>query len=63
MKKLLSFLSILLIVAGGVGLFITYQWSDFLSTIWLQGTVTYGAFLIIGLAIFITLLSILFEGD
>ena len=63
MRLLFSLISILLLVAGSVGLVITYIGSEFGSTIWLQGTITYGAFLLIGLAIFITFLSILFEGE
>ena len=61
MQTLFSFISIILIVAGGTGLAITYTGSEFISTIWWQGTITYGTFLIVGLAIFITLLTTLFE--
>jgi len=58
-----SLISIVLLVAGSVGLFITYTGSDFGSTIWLQGTVTYGAFIIIAVAILVGLLTIVTERD
>jgi len=63
MLILYSLISIVLLVAGSVGLFITYTGSDFGSTIWLQGTVTYGAFIIIAVAILVGLLTIVTERD
>lgn len=55
--------SILLLVAGGAGLFVTLGGSEFASTIWLQGVITFGVFLLIGLIILITLLTVLVEHE
>lgn len=63
MLILYTLISILLLVAGSVGLFITYTGSDFGSTIWTQGTITYGVFIIIAVAILVGLLTIVTERD
>jgi len=63
MVILYTLISILLLVAGSVGLFITYTGSEFGSTIWLQGTITYGVFIIISVMILVSLLTVLTEHD
>jgi len=63
MVILYTLISILLLVGGSVGLVITYTGSEFGSTLWLQGTITYGVFIIISVIILISLLTVLIEHD
>jgi hypothetical protein len=63
MLILYSFISIVLLVAGSVGLFITFTGFDFGSTIWLQGIINNGVFIVIAVAILVGLLTIVTERD
>lgn len=63
MVILYTLLSILLIVAGGVGLFVTLTGSEVGTVVWMQGAITFGVFLLIGLVIIIGLLTFLVEHD
>ncbi len=51
---ILPFIGILLLISGGIGLFVTnlnYPAGDL---IWIQGNLTYGVFALVGLAITIS---------
>lgn len=63
MLILYPLISIILLVAGSAGLFVTLSGSEFAGTIWLQGVITFGVFLLIGLTILITLLTVLVEHE
>lgn len=63
MVILYTLISILLLIAGGVGLFVTYTGSELGTTVWIQGTITYGVFLLIGVMVVISLLTVLVEHD
>ena len=56
-------ISIILLVAGGAGLFITLTGAETASTVWLQGVIVFGVFLLIGLTVLITLLTVLVEHE
>ena len=63
MVILYTLIMLVLIIGGSVGLFVTYTGSEFGDTIWAQGTVTYGVFIIIAVMILIGLLTFLIEHD
>jgi hypothetical protein len=50
------FIGLFLILAGGVGLFVTNTNLAFGDTLWIQGIITYGVFTIIGIAIVICII-------
>ncbi|MFQ6121829.1 MAG: hypothetical protein ACE5LA_02045 [Dehalococcoidales bacterium] len=50
-----TIIGLLLLIAGGIGLFITYTGFAWGSPEWVQGNLTYGTFTIIGVAILVLL--------
>ena len=54
--KIIPFIGLLLIITGGIGLFMTHINLAVGSLGWVQGNLTYGTFTIIGLAITICLM-------
>ena len=63
MVILYTLISLLLIISGGVGLFITLTGSEVGSVVWVQGTITFGVFILIGITVIIGLLTFLVEHD
>ena len=55
-------IGLILLIAGGTGLFFTYTNFAFDSLDWILGTLTYGTFAVIGIAI-IVFLAILPPGE
>lgn len=50
------FIGLFLILAGGIGLFVTTTNLALGDTLWIQGIITYGVFTIIGIAIVICIM-------
>lgn len=50
------FIGLFLILAGGIGLFVTNTNLAFGDILWIQGNITYGVFTIIGIAIVICII-------
>ena len=55
MEVLFAIVGILLLVAGGIGLVPTYSNYPIVTLDWIEGTLTYGVFVILGLAAIIIL--------
>jgi len=55
METLFAIVGIILLIAGGIGLFLTYSNYPIVTLEWIEGTLTYGVFVILGLAAIIIL--------
>ena len=55
MEVLFAIVGILLLVAGGIGLVLTYSNYPIVTLEWIEGTLTYGVFVILGLAAIVIL--------
>lgn len=55
METLFAIVGIILLVAGGIGLFLAFSNYPILTLDWIEGTLTYGVFVILGLAAIIIL--------
>ena len=55
METLFAIVGIILLVAGGIGLFLTFSNYPIFTLDWIEGNLTYGVFVILGLAAIIIL--------
>jgi len=55
MTILFTVVGIILLIVGCFGLFLTYSNYDFASLGWIEGSLTYGAFTLLGLATIIVI--------
>ena len=58
-----TIIALILLISGGTGLLVTLTSADFGTTVMIQGTLTFGTFLLISLIIIGVMLTVLFEGD
>lgn len=57
MAIMLTFVGLLLLIAGGIGIFVTWSNYQLNSVPWIEGTITYGVFIILGLVAIIAIVS------
>jgi hypothetical protein len=55
MEVLFTIVGIILLIAGGIGIFFTWSNYPLASLDWIEGTLTYGVFVILGLTAIVIL--------
>ena len=64
MRVGLSIIGLIFVIAGGIGLFLTYGNTQSGSFDWVQGNITFGAFVAVGVTLLIALIAAApYEGD
>lgn len=56
MALLFTIVWITLVIAGGIGLFLTWANYSVATLDWIEGTLTYGVFVILGLAVIVSMI-------